>query len=204
MSNRSDLGMLERLTQKGDASNDVALETEIARCLSWLGDPAGLEHLKRLGAKGLGRLAWPLRSPGESAESKRARAVLRARAVAGLERAVREELSTLVRADAVNALVKLQREEAADVLAEILQSELPLPMRQAILNHLVRFRDERALRQLIGCTRSGSVTTRRWAVRELGRLGSPEGRAAVLAAQTEDVFWRRPTYWLAGWRTRRA
>lgn len=202
MTEKSQTGLLERFTQARVANADLALERDIAESLSWLEDGARPERLKRLAARHLGNLAWPLRSPGESAESRKTCTELRARAVAGLERALREELSTLVRADAVNALVKLQRDGAADVLMEVLSTQPPLPVQRAILGHLVRFRDARALEPLVGLTRWDSVTTRRWAVRRLGELGNPNGRAAVVEAKARDAVWRRPLYWRASWRTR--
>lgn len=197
------MGMLERFAWKADTRKDAALETEIARCLSWLGDPAGPEHLKKLGARSLGRLAWPLRSPGETADSRKTRAGLLGRAVTALEHALREDLSSLVRADAVNALVRLEQEDAADVLVEVVAAEPPLPVRRAILGHLVRFGDERALDPLVGLTRSERATTRRWAVRQLGKLGDGRGRAAIVESRGKDSFWHRPLYWRASWRIRR-
>ena len=202
MTEKSETGLLERFSRAADADTNATLERGIAESLAWLDDRLAPERLKKLGARTIGRLAWQLRSPGETAESTKTRAVLRARAVAGLERALREELSTLVRADAVNALVKLQREEAADILVEVLGTQPPLPVRRAILAHLVGFGDERALEPLVGLTRWDTATTRRWAVRRLGELGDPRGRAAVLEAKSRDAVWRRPVYWRASWRTR--
>lgn len=108
-----------------------------------------------------------------------------------------DDPDVFVRTAAVEGLARLDLSEADDLVGAVARGDDEFMVRAPALEASVRRADRSMLEPLVDVSRADRIWTRRFAVRQLGKLGDPRAAQAIHDARSRDTWWNAPRYWVA-------